>query len=52
MFDRVEVKYDSSNQPYLALLAYSGYGEYNPGYYIKPNDGNETYTIMDSAYQI
>lgn len=55
MFDRVIVMYTSEqdgNQPYLGLLQYSGYGEYNPGYYIKSKAAEDTYSILDSAYEI
>ena len=50
-FTRLEVVNESGSQPYLKLSRFY-YGAYEPVYYIKPNDGTETYTIMDSAYQI
>ena len=50
-FTRLEVVTESGSQPYLKLSRFY-YGAYEPVYYIKPNDSTETYTIMDSAYQI
>ena len=50
-FTRLEVVTESGSQPYLKLSRFY-YGAYEAVYYIKPNDSTETYTIMDSAYQI
>ena len=50
-FTRLEVVTESGSQPYLKLSRFY-YGAYESVYYIKPNDSTETYTIMDSAYQI
>lgn len=51
-FTRVDVMYDSSMQPYLGLARFNGYGEWAYACYIKPKDPMDSYTIMDSTYQI